>query len=203
MDHAEATPSSPTVPHGQVLPAKCTQQSEQPVYLDNNATTPLDPRVLQAMLPALTHAFGNPSASTYSQGWEAKSMVEAARKEVAELLGASSPQEVIFTSGATEANSLAIVGSMTCANSNLQHPHIITSLLEHSCVLEACRSLERRGLATVTYLGLSNQDGITRVADVAAALKPNTALVSIMLGVSHLLSPWPPIARLQPGTHRV
>lgn len=150
------------------------------IYLDNAATTPVDPCVVKAMLPYLTTKFGNPSAITYAQGWEAKAAIEQARHEVAELFGAGHDNEVIFTSGATEANAIAIVGSMTSAGIDAK-PHIVTSQLEHSCVLQSCRRLERLGQASVTYLGLSNRDGVTRAAEVKAALRPNTALVSIML----------------------
>jgi cysteine desulfurase len=161
--------------------------SRELIYLDNAATTPNDPRVVEAMMPYLTTKFGNPSAITYAYGVQAREAVEEARHRVARMLGASDDKEVIFTSGATEANFLAIVGSMTSeevrtrAADSGKKVHIVTSLLEHSCVLNSCRYLEQIGVAEVTYLSIADRDGVTRAEDVKAALRPNTALVSIML----------------------
>jgi cysteine desulfurase len=112
------------------------------------ATTPMDPRVLDAMMPYLTEAYGNPHSRTHSYGWEAESAVEKAREEVASLIGASS-KEIIFTSGATESNNIAIKGIAQFYGSRKKH--IITTQIEHKCVLDSCRFLEQNGFQ-VTYL---------------------------------------------------
>lgn len=133
------------------------------------------------MVPVLTDMFGNPSAKTYKHGWEAMSAVNQARSQVSQLINASSPSEIIFTSGATECNGMAIRGIFE----NLDHSielHLITSRLEHSCVLEAAKSVELdpRGNVEVTYLGVP-QDGVTRASAVASNLRKSTVLVSIMM----------------------
>ena len=161
----------------------------EPIYMDNNATTPVDPRVLSAMLPWFSENFGNPSSITYSQGVKAKQALEKARGEVADLLGADSPSEIVFTSGATEANAIAISGTIEyIAIASRKRgecspilPHIVTSKLEHNCVLGSCERLEQLGLATVTYIGVATPDGVTYAPQVEDALQPNTVLVSIML----------------------
>jgi cysteine desulfurase len=119
-----------------------------PVYMDHHATTPLDPRVLEAMLPYLTEKFGNPASCTHRFGWDAKAGVEKARKQVARLINAK-PEEIIFTSGATESDNLAIKGA---AWGNRQRGnHIVTLAIEHHAVLDACRRLEGEGFK-VNYL---------------------------------------------------
>lgn len=126
---------------GEALPGR-------PAYLDFQATTPLDPRVLDAMMPFLTERYGNPHSRTHSFGWESESAIEKARGHVASLLGAS-PKEIIFTSGATESNNMSIKG---VARFNKEHKkHIITTQTEHKCVLDSCRAMESDGFA-VTYL---------------------------------------------------
>ena len=147
----------------------------RPVYLDHQATTPLDPRVLEAMLPWLTGEFGNASSRQHAFGWSAGSAVSAAREEIAAALGAE-PDEVVFTSGATEANNLALLGAVRAARG--RGNHVVTSSVEHRAVLDPCRRLEAEGFE-VTRLA---PDATGRVAPeaVEAALTPRTVLVSVM-----------------------
>ncbi|CAN5168173.1 MAG: cysteine desulfurase family protein [Pyrinomonadaceae bacterium] len=145
------------------------------VYLDNSATTPVDRRVVEAMLPYLTEKFGNAS-SIHFFGQEARAAVDRARREVAALVNAR-PNEIVFLSGGTEANNLAIRGVL---ESNVQHGrHVITSTIEHSSVRGLCAALEERGWE-VTRLPVY-EDGIVRLEDVRAALRPDTILITIML----------------------
>jgi cysteine desulfurase len=146
-----------------------------PVYLDNQATTPMDPRVLDAMLPYLSEKFGNPHSRSHAFGWQAEEAVEVARERIAEIIGAD-PKEVIFTSGATESNNLAIkgVGHFYKARKD----HVITCVTEHKCVLESCRALEREGF-TLTYLPVQ-PNGLIDLAELSRAFTERTALVSIM-----------------------
>jgi len=145
------------------------------VYLDNSATTPVDPRVVEAMLPYLLEKFGNAS-SVHFYGQEARVALDRARREVASLINAR-PNELVFLSGGTEANNLAIRG---IAESNVEHGrHIVTSQIEHSAVRGVCDALEKRGWE-VTRLPVYT-DGIVRVEDVRAALRPDTVLITIML----------------------
>src|SRR5918998_1712392 len=145
------------------------------VYLDHSATTPVDPRVVEAMLPFLTAKFGNPS-SVHFYGQEARAAVDRARREVAELVGAR-PNEVVFTSGGTEANNLAIRG--LCEQHAEHGRHVITTAIEHSSVRGICDSLGRR-YWEVTRLPVYS-DGVVRLEDVRAALRPDTVLVTVML----------------------
>jgi cysteine desulfurase len=161
------------------------QPKESPIYLDNNATTPIDPRVLEAMMPSLSgHLFGNPSAKSYEQGWNAKLACDNARKQVADLIGAV-PSEIVFTSGATESDGLAILGVLDRIDTGKEEgAHVVTSLLEHSAILEACKYAETNSNmnVSVTYLSVDESDeGVTTAAAVEAVLRPNTCLVSIML----------------------
>ncbi|MBN1555783.1 MAG: IscS subfamily cysteine desulfurase [Phycisphaerae bacterium] len=146
-----------------------------PVYLDYNATTPVDPRVLEAMLPYFTEHFGNAASRSHSYGWKAEEAVDAARRRIADLLGATA-QEIIFTSGATESDNLAVKGvaEMYHANGN----HIITCRTEHKAVLDTCKALEQRGWA-VTYLP---PDAYGRVSarQVEEAITDRTVLITIM-----------------------
>ena len=145
------------------------------VYLDHHATTPLDPRVLDAMMPYLTGKFGNAASRSHQFGWEAAQAVEDARKQVAELIGAT-PREIVFTSGATESNNLAIKGvAEACAGKG---DHVVTCTIEHKAVLDTCRSLERRG-CRITRLPVG-RDGVLDPAAVEAAIGDHTVLVSIM-----------------------
>jgi len=147
------------------------------VYLDNAATTPVDPRVIEAMATCLgiDGDFANPSATGHALGRRARARVEQAREEVASLVGAR-PAQVIWTSGATEADNLALLGAARFYRSRGQH--IVTARTEHPAVLDACRQLEREGFA-VTYL-VPGSDGIVEPAQVDSALRPETILVSLM-----------------------
>jgi cysteine desulfurase len=145
------------------------------VYLDNSATTPVDPRVVEAMLPYLTEKFGNAS-SVHFYGQEARAAVDRARREVAALVGAR-PNELVFLSGGTEANNLAVRGALESAAEHGRH--LITSQIEHSSVRGLCDTLEKRGWE-VTRLPVYT-DGVVRVEDVRAALRPDTVLVTVML----------------------
>ena len=152
-----------------------------PVYLDNQASTPLDPRVLEAMMPYFTEHFGNPHSESHVYGSNAMAAIEAARADVAKLIGAD-PREIVFTSGATEANNLAIKGAAHFARA---HPpaggareHIVTLETEHKCVLESCAALEREGFA-VTYLAVE-PNGLVSLDKLADALTERTLLVSVL-----------------------
>ncbi len=146
-----------------------------PIYMDNHATTPLDPRVLEVMLPCYTDEFGNASSRNHPFGWKADELVENARKQIADLIGASA-KEIIFTSGATESDNLAIKGvaEMYGEKGN----HIITATTEHKAVLDACKKLEQKGYE-VTYLPVDS-NGLITANDVAKAITDKTILVSIM-----------------------
>jgi cysteine desulfurase len=144
------------------------------IYLDYHATTPLDPRVREAMEPYFFEHFGNPSSALHRYGWKAEAAVAAARRKVAELIGASDPQEIIFTSGATESVNLALKGIALGRGSG----HIITAKTEHSAVLDTCRWLERRGFR-VTYLDVDSE-GFIDLDKLDRAFTPDTLVVSIM-----------------------
>lgn len=146
-----------------------------PIYLDNHATTPLDPRVLDAMMPFLTTKFGNAASRNHSFGWEAEEAVEKARKQIADLIGAQ-PKEIVFTSGATESNNLAIKGvaEMYAERGN----HIITVATEHKAVLDTCKKLEKHG-CRVTYLPV-RQDGLIDLDMLRSAITDKTILISVM-----------------------
>ena len=146
-----------------------------PVYLDNHATTPVDPRVLDAMLPYFGPKFGNAASRTHPFGWEAEKAVDHARRKIAELAGAQ-PREIVFTSGATESNNLALKGA---ADANASRGrHIVTMLIEHRSVLDPLRTLERLGYE-VTYLS-PRPDGLLDLDQFRTALRPDTLLASIM-----------------------
>lgn len=146
-----------------------------PIYLDNNATTPMDPRVLEAMTPYFLEQFGNAASRNHPFGWAAEEAVDYAREQVAKLIGAD-PKEIIFTSGATEGDNLAIKGvfEMYASKGN----HIITATTEHKAVLDTCKHLEKIG-GEVTYLTV-NPEGLIDLKELEAAIKPNTILISIM-----------------------
>lgn len=150
---------------------------KQPVYLDYAATTPVDPRVAEVMMGCLTRdgVFGNPASRSHVYGWQAEEMVEIARRQVADLIGAD-PREIVWTSGATESDNLAIKGAAQ-ANSD-RGRHIITSRIEHKAVLDCCKYLEHNGFE-VSYLQ-PGADGLIRPAQVEAAFRPDTILVSLM-----------------------
>jgi len=148
-----------------------------PIYLDHHSTTPVDPRVLEAMLPFFAEDFGNAASRTHAYGWRAEAAVEIAREEIARALGAGSPAEVTFTSGATEANNLAILGVADARAA--RGDHIVTSSVEHPSVLDPCAFLEERG-KRVTRLPVDGH-GLVDPAAVAEAIDERTVLVSIML----------------------
>ncbi len=146
-----------------------------PIYLDNNATTPCDPRVVDAMVPFFTQNFGNSASRNHPFGWVAEEAVDYAREQVAKLIGAD-PKEIIFTSGATEGDNLGIKGvfEMYASKGN----HIITANTEHKAVLDTCKHIEKLG-GEVTYLDVK-EDGLIDLAELEAAIKPNTILIALM-----------------------
>lgn len=146
-----------------------------PIYLDNHATTPVDPQVLEAMLPYLTGKFGNAASHSHAFGWEAESAVAVARRQVASLIGASD-KDIIFTSGATESDNLALQGVAEAYRE--KGNHIITAVTEHKAVLDTCRHLEKQG-CRITWLPVRS-DGLIDLAQLQAAFTPQTILVSIM-----------------------
>ncbi|HEY9885063.1 MAG TPA: aminotransferase class V-fold PLP-dependent enzyme, partial [Thermosynechococcaceae cyanobacterium] len=148
---------------------------QRPIYLDCHATTPVDPRVLAAMLPYFTEHFGNAASVSHLYGWEAEAGVQQARETIAAAIGAT-PEEIIFTSGATEANNLAIKGIAEAYLSKGRH--IVTIATEHSAVLDPCRYLQTLGFE-VTVLPVQ-QDGLVALADLEQALRADTILVSVM-----------------------
>lgn len=147
----------------------------RPLYMDFQATTPMDPRVLDTMLPYQVNYYGNPHSRTHAYGWESESAMELARKQVAELIGAD-PREIIFTSGATESNNMAIKGVARFYQSKKRH--VITTQTEHKCVLDSCRVLETEGF-NVTYLPVQ-QNGLLDLELLEASIRPDTCLVSVM-----------------------
>jgi cysteine desulfurase len=146
-----------------------------PIYLDHNATTPCDPRVVEAMLPFFSNSFGNAASRNHPLGWQAEEAVDYAREQVAKLIGAD-PKEIIFTSGATESDNLTLKGvfEMYAGKGN----HIITCNIEHNAVLDTCRHLEKKG-AEVTYLRVKD-NGLVDLTELEAAIKPTTILIAIM-----------------------
>ena len=146
-----------------------------PIYMDYHATTPVDPRVLEAMLPYFTEHFGNAASRNHAFGWSAEEAVETARKQVADLLGASA-KEIIFTSGATESNNLAIKGAAEMYRE--KGNHVITCVIEHKAVIDTCKKLEKQG-ARVTYLPVQ-KDGRISLDELRAAITDKTILISIM-----------------------
>jgi len=148
-----------------------------PIYMDNHATTPLDPRVLETMIPYFTQDFGNAASRTHAFGWRAEAAVEDARDTIARLIGAESGKEIVFTSGATESDNLAIKGVAEYYAE--KGKHIITTVIEHKAVLDSCKRLEKEGYQ-VTYLPVG-PSGVVSPDDVAKALTDKTILVSVML----------------------
>jgi len=146
------------------------------IYLDNNATTRMDPRVLDAMLPYFCERFGNAASRSHAFGWEAEEAVKTARQEVADLIGAS-PKEIIFTSGATESDNLAVKGAVEMLAK--KGKHVITCVTEHKAILDTCKYLETQGLADVTWLEV-DRSGLIRPEQGADAIRDDTVLISIM-----------------------
>ncbi len=151
------------------------RRTHKPIYLDYAATTPCDPRVVQAMVPWLYEQFGNPASRSHGFGWAAEEAVEIAREQVAALIGAD-PREIVWTSGATESNNLAIKGAAKFHQAKGRH--LVTVKTEHKAVLDTMRELEREGF-TVSYLDVQ-EDGLVDLAALEAALRPDTLLVSVM-----------------------
>jgi cysteine desulfurase len=164
-----------------------------PVYLDYHATTPVDPRVLEAMLPYFTEHFGNAASASHVFGWRAEAAVTKAREALAALVGAN-PREIVFTSGATESDNLAVLGAARARRASLAH--VVTSAIEHRAVLDPCRRLEAEGFS-VTYLP-PDALGVTSAAAVEGALTERTVLVSVMAANNEIgtLNPVGEIARV-------
>ena len=146
-----------------------------PIYLDYSATTPVDPRVAEKMIPFLTEHFGNPASRSHAFGWTAEQAVENAREEVARLVNAD-PKEIVWTSGATESDNLALKGAAHFYQTRGRH--LITMTTEHKAILDTCRQLEREGFQ-VTYLD-PEADGLLSLDKLAAAIRPDTIVVSVM-----------------------
>lgn len=146
-----------------------------PIYLDHNATTPCDPRVVEAMIPYFTEHFGNSASRNHPFGWEAEEAIDYAREQLAKLIGAE-PKEIIFTSGATEGDNLAVKGVFDMYSS--KGNHIITATTEHKAVLDTCKHIEKNG-GEVTYLEV-NEEGMINLQELESAIKPTTILVAIM-----------------------
>jgi cysteine desulfurase len=164
-----------------------------PIYLDNQATTPVDPRVLDAMLPYFTEKFGNAASKNHVFGWEAEAAVDLAREQVGRLIGAAA-REIVFTSGATESDNLAIKGIAESYRD--KGSHIVTCVTEHKAVLDSCKVLEKRGFQ-VTYLPV-NSDGFVDLRRLQEALTDRTILLSIMAANNEIgtIQPMPEIGRL-------
>ncbi|KAI3451880.1 hypothetical protein Pfo_008545 [Paulownia fortunei] len=150
--------------------------SGRPLYLDMQATSPVDPRVLDAMLPYYLSRYGNPHSRTHLYGWESERAVESARAQVSALINAS-PKEIIFTSGATESNNISIKGVMHFYKDKKRH--VITTQTEHKCVLDSCRHLQQEGF-DITYLPVK-PDGLVDLEKLRATIRPDTGLVSVMM----------------------
>lgn len=157
--------------------ATVMDEGTRPIYLDMQATTPTDPRVLDAMLPFFTGLYGNPHSRTHAYGWETDVAVEQARAHIASLIGAD-PKEIIFTSGATESNNMSVKGVARFFKKGGKKNHIITCQTEHKCVLDSCRHLQEEGFE-VTYLPVQT-NGLIDMAELEKAMRPETCLVSIM-----------------------
>ncbi|TVU09215.1 hypothetical protein EJB05_42663, partial [Eragrostis curvula] len=173
---AAAEPPPPaTAEEDESVVVKGVRISGRPLYMDMQATTPVDPRVLDAMLPFYLHRYGNPHSRTHLYGWESDAAVEEARARVASLVGAD-PREIFFTSGATECNNIAVKGVARFYRDRRRH--VITTQTEHKCVLDSCRYLQQEGF-DVTYLPVRS-DGLVDLAQLEEAIRPDTALVSVM-----------------------
>lgn len=175
--------------------------AERPIYLDMQATTPTDPRVLDKMLPFYTNQYGNPHSRTHAYGWEAEAAVDEARKNVADLIGADA-KDIVFTSGATESNNMAVKGVAKFYGE--KRKHIITTQTEHKCVLDSCRHLSEQGYR-ITYLPVKS-NGLIDLAELEAAITAETCLVSIMavnneIGVIQPLKEIGQIIRKHRGVH--
>ncbi|KAK9865618.1 hypothetical protein WJX84_002946 [Apatococcus fuscideae] len=172
----DVPPHPATAVAPEVMEMKGIKLSGAPLYLDMQATTPLDPRVIDAMMPLMTEQYGNPHSRTHMYGWESEDLVEGARLQVAALIGAD-PKEIIFTSGATESNNLALKGVANFYKGKKKH--IITTQTDHKCVLDSARYLSQRGFE-VTYLPVQS-DGLLDLKLLEEAIRPDTAIVSVMM----------------------
>ena len=172
MGDVAASPAAAILKQATVM-----DEGERPIYLDMQATTPTDPRVLDAMLPFLTGLYGNPHSRTHAYGWETEKAIEQARTHVASLINAES-KEIIFTSGATESNNMSLKGVARFFGRGGKKNHIITTQTEHKCVLDSARHLQEEGYK-VTYLPVQS-DGRIDLAQLKEAIRPETMLVSIM-----------------------
>ncbi|TFK42457.1 cysteine desulfurase NFS1 [Crucibulum laeve] len=177
QDESHFTPRSDMLGFKLEVPRRegSMKEKTRPIYLDMQATTPVDPRVLDAMLPYLTDQYGNPHSRTHAYGWEAEQAVEDARKNVADLIGADA-KDIVFTSGATESNNMSIKGVARFHKEKKKH--IITTQTEHKCVLDSCRKLGEEGF-DITYLPVQ-KNGVIDLNELEAAIRPDTSLVSIM-----------------------
>ncbi|KAI9900184.1 hypothetical protein N3K66_004446 [Trichothecium roseum] len=174
----DAPSNAKVSPMAEVLKqAAVMEEGQRPIYLDMQATTPVDPRVLDSMIPYYVGVYGNPHSRTHAYGWESEKAVESAREHIAKLIGADS-KEIIFTSGATESNNMSIKGVARFFGRGGKKKHIITTQTEHKCVLDSCRHLQDDGFE-ITYLPVKN-NGLVDMAELEAAIRPETALVSIM-----------------------
>jgi cysteine desulfurase len=169
------TPRLPERSGSDLIPKRSNMTPHFPIYMDYGATTPVDPRVVDVMVPWLREHFGNPASRSHAWGWEAEEAVEKARGQVAALIGAD-PREIVWTSGATESNNLAIKGAANFYQS--RGKHLITVKTEHKAVLDTMRELERQGFE-VTYLDVQ-EDGLLDLDRFKAALRPDTILASVM-----------------------
>ncbi|XP_047204543.1 cysteine desulfurase, mitochondrial [Girardinichthys multiradiatus] len=162
--------------HKELIKKRELEKDElRPLYMDFQATTPMDPRVLDAMLPYQVNYYGNPHSRTHAYGWESETAMETARKQVASVIGAD-PREIIFTSGATESNNMAIKGVARFYQAKKRH--VITTQTEHKCVLDSCRILETEGF-NITYLPVQ-KNGLLDLKLLEATICPETSLVSVM-----------------------
>src|SRR5437867_9125334 len=173
-----------------------SQMLKFPIFRDAQSTTPVDPRVLDAMLPYFTEKFGHPASRNHSFGWEAENAVDRAREQIARLVGARDPKEVIFTSGGTESINLAIKGvaEMYREKGN----HIVTTAIEQRATLDVCKRLERQGFE-VTYVPVG-RDGLVDPEEIAKALTPKTILISVMFANNQIgtIQPIAEIGQLAP-----
>src|SRR5215831_9277010 len=147
-----------------------------PIFMDNHSTTPVDPRVVDEMLPYFTTKFGNAASRSHQYGWEAEEAVDYARERIARLIGAKDSKEIVFTSGATESDNLALKGVAEFYKD--KGNHVITTVIEHKAVLDTCKRLEKEGYQ-VTYLPVG-KDGLVDPDDVKKAITDKTILVSVM-----------------------
>ena len=147
-----------------------------PIFMDSQSTTPVDPRVLEAMLPYFTEKFGHPASRNHPFGWEAEAAVDKAREQVAKLIGARDPKEVVFTSGGTESINLALKGAAEMYRE--KGNHIVTTAIDQRATMDVCKRLERQGIE-ITYVPVG-RDGLVSVEEIAKAMTPKTILISVM-----------------------